>query len=325
MAKSAVRWVQSHLDAITRDRDIALRIMWAPDCFKTTLDAQGNPVRTLPKYPGKDGKPVELWVVEQKLPDALARRDHARSRFVTVDADTLSQCGGCDYEWAREEEEQVCPKCGARFIATQPEHNVDKLVGLRTRVTGGRRLDALGDFPKEGIWVWFYSMAWHYKPKSSDIARASDLSSLTLSKALRECREKPLDLVVKEFDTRNRVRAWSPDNACCKTARELTGEMCQGEYREPDYTDLAYLEECVRVYDVAALDRNPDDPYGVDDLHKQTQAWIAAAAEEEAEEEEALRERLAEALTTGLRSQPNDLAWTHPIFDMGGATKRGNQ
>lgn len=327
MAKSAVRWFQSHLDALTRDREIALRIVWAPDCFKTTLDAQGKPVRSLPKYPGKDGKPVELWIVEQKLPDSLAKRDHARSRFVTVDQVMLTQCGRCDHEWVREPEEEVCPKCDGRFFATKPEHKsgVGDLVSLRTKMGPGRQLDALGEFPAEGIWVWFYAIAWHYRPKSSDIARASGLSSLQVDKAIREFREKPLDLVVNEFDTRNRVRAWSPDNSCCKAARELAGQMCQGDYRNPDDLDVAYLGECVRVYDTAALDRNPDDPYGVDSLHEQTQAWIAAATQEEAKQEEELRGQLAEALTTGLRSKPNNLAWTRPIFDVGGATKRGNQ
>lgn len=325
MAKSAVRWFQHHLDQLTRDRDIALRIMWGPDCLKKTFDAQGEPTRPVPKYPGKNGNPVELWIIEQRLPDSLAKRDHERSRYVTVDQVTLSICSRCDHEWEREPEEEVCPKCFGRFCITKPEHRPeDIVVGLRTRQSAGRQLDALGDFPAEGVWVWFYSVAWHYRPKSSDIARASDLSSLQVEKAIREFREKPLDVVVDEFQTNDRVRAWSADNACCRASRELSGELCQGFYRDPDELDLAYLGECVRVFDIAALDRNPDDPYGVDDLHKQTQAWIAAAAEEEAKEQEQIQAQLAEALATGLRSKPNDLAWTRPIFDVGGATKRGN-
>ena len=182
---------QRKLDEVCRDRGIQLRVVWGPDRTKCILDGKifktygitAGPVRILQGYQirsftGKvvgyehlDGRivgnrnglrapdykfeqpAIERWIIEQRLNDDFARREHAKHRYATVDGVITLRCLRCAREWPpRYEYERHCALCGSR--------------DLQRLETGGRKIDALGEYPADGWWKCFLIVGDHENDRS---------------------------------------------------------------------------------------------------------------------------------------------------------------
>lgn len=181
---------QRKLDEVTRDRGIQLRVVWGPDRTKCIFDGQifkiygltpgplkilqGYQIRKAAKVVGyehldgrivgrKDGlrvpdykleqPAIERWIIEQRLNDDFARRAHARARYAIVDGEVILRCLSCANEARpRFPGEKVCARCQGR--------NIQRIE------SGGKKIDALGEFPADGWWKCFLIVGDHENDRS---------------------------------------------------------------------------------------------------------------------------------------------------------------
>jgi hypothetical protein len=137
----------------------------------------------------------------------------------------------------------------------------------------GIRRDLLGEFPKEGIWTWFHQIEKHDSAKHEDTGFC------------RVCN-------------------------CCKHFDEQ-GQMCLGDYKEPDHKDLAFVKASIYESMKTPLLRDPASPPTAQEIEREAQKTrdLMEKVQEKREDEE---DREASEIVESLLRI--DQA---PTFDMG--------
>lgn len=213
----------ANVDGLQRELDLAFlgsgaafRIIWGAELNEFVGEVNGEFV-IRKKYPD----PAQKW-------RKTVKGFHIVRDGTKVGYETLNGIIYGDDDGLRIRDTLIEQKGLERWIIEQKMRDAEAKrhhAKARTFFANGVKFD-LGEFPKEGVWGWFYQVEKHDSKDHQDTGFC------------KVC-------------------------ACCRHFDELD-QMCLGAYREPDRTDLDYILKCKQVSDrtpslinpVAELQRN---------------------------------------------------------------------
>jgi hypothetical protein len=224
------REFQRELDRLGKEHNIELRVVWGPEqdqwildgqCFKKYRLITGFVPRKKGDIVTRGGQRVgyislsgivsgqaptpgcvilpdieyvqpamDRWIIEQRLRDDVVKRQHAAARYAIVEQVLEYRCINCDHEF-KPDGPKRCPRCG--------EGRPGWLEPIKV---GGRQIDALGPFPREGWWVCFLIVGVH-DDDAACCNHFADLGQICIGSGPRMPDYRDLDIVLQSLAERD--------------------------------------------------------------------------------------------------------------------------